>query len=510
MTTHDNGREPAAKSGVMRILAHPALPWAIIAAGILLRLRLYLANFSLWLDEAMLAVSVRDTEFAGLFAPLIEYSQTAPIGFLLVVKSLSLLFGNGEPVLRLLPLLAGIGALVLFHPVAKRLLPLPLSLVALALFAGNEHLLRYSAEFKQYSCDVFFAVLLLLLALRALDRNLCRTSLVVLGAAGIVAVYFSFAALFVLAGFGLTFAMLLLGRKEWERFGFLAVIGILWIGAFGLQYTLITGDNIRVEGVTRYFSQQRAFMPLPPDSVDDVLWFPKAGARLLKHPGGFQIESLAALLLVLGAVSRARRGPWILALLLAPVLLVLVASGFQKYPFYERLILFTVPALAVLIGEGLLWVDGLRKRLALARWAAAVLALVVLAEPAYDGLRALLRGHGEEEIRPLVVMAQRQRAEGDPLAAVGWSIPAARYYVERLGIPDSELLRENNGVWPGEDQDIRPLLDGATRVYVLYNYRDEGLEQGYEFDPFEAWGRLERDEHTPGAGLRVYRKKKSE
>jgi hypothetical protein len=57
------------------------LPLIIIALGIILRLREYIANRSLWVDEALLALNIIKRPFLELLKPLSD-SQHAPIGFL--------------------------------------------------------------------------------------------------------------------------------------------------------------------------------------------------------------------------------------------------------------------------------------------------------------------------------------------------------------------------------------------------------------------------------------------
>ncbi len=87
--------------------------WSLVALGIILRLRQYLANRSLWLDEAMLALNIIHKDFGELVGKL-DYEQGAPLGFILLEKLAATLIGDGERALRLLPLLAGCASLVLF------------------------------------------------------------------------------------------------------------------------------------------------------------------------------------------------------------------------------------------------------------------------------------------------------------------------------------------------------------------------------------------------------------
>ena len=88
-----------------------ALAWlsvAIVAAGIALRLWQYLGRAALWTDEATLANNIVGRSLGRLlFAPL-DHDQVAPLGFLLMEKAATSLFGTGELALRAFPLVASI------------------------------------------------------------------------------------------------------------------------------------------------------------------------------------------------------------------------------------------------------------------------------------------------------------------------------------------------------------------------------------------------------------------
>ena len=81
--------------------------WGVILIGIVLRLRQYLLNRSLWSDEASLAVNLVTRSF-GELTQLLDYHQAAPIGFLFIEKLFIIIFGNHDYVMRLFPLFAGI------------------------------------------------------------------------------------------------------------------------------------------------------------------------------------------------------------------------------------------------------------------------------------------------------------------------------------------------------------------------------------------------------------------
>src|SRR5262249_39071877 len=111
--------------------------WMIVSAlmaGVVLRFWQYIANPSIWVDEAAVARNVLDRSISGLLTPL-DYGQVAPAGFLLSVKASSELFGASEYALRLTPFVFGIIGVGLFFVVAQSLLSRVGTFVATAMFS---------------------------------------------------------------------------------------------------------------------------------------------------------------------------------------------------------------------------------------------------------------------------------------------------------------------------------------------------------------------------------------
>ena len=84
--------------------------FGLMAVGILLRLRLYLEDRSLLLDEAALALEIIRRTFTEIIYGL-SYnpsSPTAPAGFLLLEKGAIQIIADNEHVLRLFPFLFSI------------------------------------------------------------------------------------------------------------------------------------------------------------------------------------------------------------------------------------------------------------------------------------------------------------------------------------------------------------------------------------------------------------------
>ncbi|HSQ40145.1 MAG TPA: glycosyltransferase family 39 protein, partial [Anaerolineales bacterium] len=173
-----------------RLASRDWIGLALVLAGFILRLRQYLVNRSLWLDEAMLANNILGRDFAGLFRQL-DNDQGAPIGFLLLQKTITLALGDSEFALRILPFLAGCLALVLMFLLARKVASPFAGSLALALFVFSPALIYYASEVKQYSSDVAIALAISLLFLKYEHAVIKQKDAALLAIVGMLAVGFS-------------------------------------------------------------------------------------------------------------------------------------------------------------------------------------------------------------------------------------------------------------------------------------------------------------------------------
>ena len=187
--------------------------WFAMALGVLLRVVPYFRNRSLWYDEALLALNILHRSVTGLMSPL-DYHQAAPVGFLLLEKISTGIFGKNELALRLVPLIFGIAALFVVHRVAALWLSPQAVPIAVSLFALNPSLIYYSSEVKQYSCDVAVALVLLWAAGPFQRSGEGWRSAGKFALLGFGAIWFSHPSMFILAGAGPV--LLLYCQKEWK------------------------------------------------------------------------------------------------------------------------------------------------------------------------------------------------------------------------------------------------------------------------------------------------------
>jgi len=492
----------AAASPAARRARPGALSLVLLGLGVLLRVAQYLANRSLWLDEAYLASTILHRSFAGLLRPP-DYGQIVPVGFLALERAAAGIFGDSEYALRLVPLAAGLASLFLFRRVALRMLPARAATFALALFVFCDPLIAFSSELKQYSLDVLIALLLLDWALDVQENPGKRAPLARAAVLGAVLVWFSLPCIFVLAGIGSALLVRALFRRDRGEAAALMGTGILWVASFAVFDAVWLSKIGRSPEVLAFWS--RAFLPLPPRSLEDLYWLPRALGAVFGDPVGFVFRGLGVFCFLVGAAALFSSQRLRLALLAAPLLFTLLASALKRYPFEGRLLLFLVPSILLLISAGAEHVRGATAERAPA--VAVILVTLMLFHPALFAARSLLRPRTREETRPVLSHVRERLRPGDRLYVYAAAAPAFDYYALRLGLPASAALR---GTWAGEDGEPQRDLErlrGGGRTWVLFSHatRAGGRDDEKRFlDLLDPVGIRVEAFRAPGAAVYLY------
>jgi hypothetical protein len=471
------------------------------SVGVALRLRELLSRRSLWLDEAMLANNIVRRDWWALAEPL-DDNQGAPVGFLWAQRSMIELFGNNEYALRAVPFVAGVAVLGLTYLLARRLLPAWASAVAVLLVALCPPLVRYSTEVKQYSLDVAVALLVSWLALRALDEAGAgggSRRLAAWAAAATAAVWLSHYALFVVAGTG---AVLLAASGGRRRIQAAAAAGLA-AASFGAVYLLSLRDLRGNDVLVDYWAAG-----FPPDGASPAgaaSWLAGRLGGLYQATAGFRPAVVAGGLSVAGVAVLARRGARRdLAVLLAPVAVLVVAAVVHVFPMTGRLVLAVVPVLVIAT------VAATTSRLRPAAVAGAVAVVVLVggwAGPAADVARSPTT---IAEIRPVLEVVAERARPGDHLYVHDVTEPPARYYGALLGLrPERRLVWEPTGpaCADGRERSAVAPPGGSTRAWVVYAYRlsvRPADEAAMVFRRLDGLGRRATTITRPGAAAALY------
>ena len=437
---------------------------ALLAVAIAVRAIEYLHNKALWLDEAHLALNILRRDFAGLTERL-DYGQGAPLGFLWAERAIANALGPGEFALRLLPLAASLASCFLLYTFLRRTVPARGLLVAWTVFALAVPITRYAAEVKPYATDLVVALALYLLLLRIERKPLTSAYAALLAIIGAIGIWLAFPAVFVLGGMGTVHFTCAAIARERKRAALLAGVGAVWVASIVLDYAVMLRHNAENAELRTWWLDR--FMPLPPMSLSDTNWFVRTCFESFADPLGLGTggAGIGALLFALGMYAVWRRDRPRLALLLAPIVVGLLASGMQLYPFMGRFLLYLVPILLAGIGEGWTFLaENVRQRAVLA-----AAGLVLLIQPVAATAKGVLKP-GAEGIRPAFACMRDRWQDSDRLYVYCWAVPLFEYYEIKAGAAFPKTAgRSLRADWAGYRAELEPLR-GEKRVwFVLTN-----------------------------------------
>jgi hypothetical protein len=331
--------------------------WAFVALGVMARLIRYLVDYPIWHDEAFLAVNLWDRDYVDLLRPL-DYGQVAPWLFLAIERTMVARLGYFELTLRLFPTICSILSLVLFRHVAARLFGGSAQLLAVAILATAFYPIRHGAEIKPYASDLLAAVVFLALAvewLRAQDS--CHWWWILTAVAPIL-IALSYPAVFVAGGISLALAHSVFRKRHRPvRLAFI-VFNVVVAASFIAVYLSCTVFQAQVMGeVYRRGYWADSFPPLDRPWMVPLWFLDRHTGTMMAYPigerhGGSVATTLALLAGCLLLAERRHRS--LLALLLAPFGMGLLASLLGKYPYggAPRIMQYGAPSICLLAGLG--------------------------------------------------------------------------------------------------------------------------------------------------------------
>lgn len=311
----------------------------IAALGVFIRLNVLRQNFSLWHDECALAYNIKFRSFLGLFAPL-DFNQMAPPFFTLATKVMTKLLGFKEYAFRIIPFLFGCATLPAFYVLAKKILDKKFSIiVAFALFALNTNLIKYSCEFKPYILDVFFAIVCLLFFLNLDLQAISRKKTLIYGVLLAFLPWFSLPSIFVISA-GLI-VLLFENFKTKNKKSLFAICYLLFAFLIScliyLKFFLLNNYSHSNYLISFW---DIAFLN---KSANSMLYVLLVTFDYLFQP--IRYTCLAAIFLILSFAVMFVQKPKFAQISLLTLVLLLIASHFNLYPFASRLTLFIFPML---------------------------------------------------------------------------------------------------------------------------------------------------------------------
>jgi len=328
------------------------LIYVVILMGFALSFAQFLYNRSLWMDEAALALDIIHDNSSMLLKGLAN-GQVAPILYLQIEHLFALLIPKSEYGLRLFPLLCYWTSLILFYRVLRCLLSNNfIILFALSLYVFDGAFIYYSSEVKQYMTDVMVVNAMLFFTIKPYRNE--QNRYIALAIAGAFAIFLSNISAVILTCTGLYIIVGYIKDRKylWPIMGaFLA-----WGVVFGVYFRLFIYNHPLKQLMLAYWIKAGGFMPLNkhlPAWVADKFvsnfyfqfYFGKAACVLL------------IILFFTGIFYMVKKRIAIGILLLLPLPLHLLLSGFKLYPFDTRLVLYLTPLLIISVAYGAYWLS---------------------------------------------------------------------------------------------------------------------------------------------------------
>ncbi|MBI4008604.1 glycosyltransferase family 39 protein [Candidatus Roizmanbacteria bacterium] len=444
------------------------MPLVIITFGILLRIKDYLENRSLWLDEAYLALKIIQPSFIEQINRFEELTSITPFGFLAVEHSVVKLFGNNEFSLRAFPLFSGITSLILFYFLLRKFVSGKITYIGLLLFSTSDFLIYYSSELRHYSTELAISIGLSLIILKfnqKLQKEWKYLSIFLL--IGSTSVLFSRSAILILAPLGLVECLDLIknnDRKKALHFFFVLLISLL---TFVVYYIVFFSPSYQEKVILAY---QSAFIPpFPPFSLTDLKWYLQTFVSIFQNLLGFRSYYVGIFLFFLGMWSLWKVNKKKLLYLIVPIIFTFIISVFKLYPFSHRFLLFLFPFFIILISIGLQYFVE-KKDIKDRSLLLIIVISLLLFDSALSNVRNFFQKRQMEEMRPVVKYLQTKIKRGDVIYLYYAALPAYQYYAARFGLDRKYITGTTSREEP--DKYIRDLekLKGNKRIWLIFSH----------------------------------------
>jgi len=221
---------------VLRILTKVMLYIILIFT---LVLRLVTINQSLWLDEAIGALAVRNMSYSDLITGFLTVDNHPPLYYFLL-KFWTGIFGYSEISLRMPSVLFGVGTVFFIYLIGNRIFDSKKSgLIAAVLLSSSQLHIYYSQEARMYSMVAFFAVLAVYSFLHLFEDRSNFKYWLLFSSSITVMVFTDYMPVFLLPAFFI-YAIFQKHKKNWWykfMLSFVPIIlaGIIWFPIFQKQ-----------------------------------------------------------------------------------------------------------------------------------------------------------------------------------------------------------------------------------------------------------------------------------
>jgi len=291
-----------------------------------------------------------------------------------------------------------------------------------------------------------------------------------LAALGTLALCFSYTALFLLAGIGIT--LFLHYWRDKPRLLWIILTGMIWAGIFLALYFLLLRHQTQDAYLIIFWDNLLSFMPMPP--WQDVSWFPKALDGLFFVVAGLSSSLVFVIpIYAMGLWGFLKEKQWQWALVLTiPIGLNIVVSGFQKYPFHGRLILYLLPLVFIVLGKGVDLLISLSHNRKFANVAFAALFMLLL-RPVIPTTNSYLftRSYLSEDLKSVFSYLKENHQDGDLVYLYHFVGPEYEYYAPTYNLEKlSYVTGQNNSGNAKKYQTELSSLPRGQRIWFIFSF----------------------------------------
>jgi hypothetical protein len=335
----------------------------------------------------------------------------------------------------------------------------------------------HANNFKPYSLDLAIAIGLMLLAWGRGSMECSRKQLLWLGLWGSIALWFSFPAVFILFGIGALWMIRWTVSRNWKNLVLFAAVSLVWLYSFWLQYQYLHTETQNL-GLLNFW--EGYFMPFPPFAAGDLEFFSEVLMRVFKNPLWTLGARGSVAFFLIGCILIWRGNRQLLVLILLPLILNLFVSGFHKYPFGERLLLYGVINLYIPIAVFLEWVWHRKWRLSWLKYAALILMAANLGKPTVNAAKCLVHPNMIEQMKQVVDYLADQHESDDMFFVHNSAYNTFSYYRKRFEIDPASVI-VSQAVNPQTLNKITADLSSLTgRVWLVFGHAKQIGGTDYE------------------------------
>lgn len=324
--------------------------WVILALGLILRL--ISLNQSLWLDEAINTLAVKNYSLLDLIT---QYAKADfhPPGWFIILWFWGKLFGYSEIAVRLPSVIFGVITIYITYLIGKKLVSRNLGLIAALLTSVNPLHIYYSQEARMYVLATLAVSVNILLLLKLIKGNKLNLIFLILSNVAVLAsdyiAYFIFPA-------QLVFLIILKEGeiiKKWVMaLAGAVVLGIWWLPTFlgQLNVGLVASANLPT---WKFVAGAFDFKTLPLTFVKFIIGRISLADKIIYGAVLLPVCSLFAFLLWKGIKSLNNFPQKLLIILIIVPLLIATAISFVVPVYSYFRVLYVLPLFLILVSLGI-------------------------------------------------------------------------------------------------------------------------------------------------------------